>query len=383
MTNSDAASCGRLFGAFRCFWFFLVVLPLPLTRLTHQADFAISVAVTAGGILGRAKRASPVAECALALLGASVSIAAAWTLHGWAHFRTRLLIGSAGVTLALLALPACVSARNLRLPDESLSAATGSVSNRGPNSSPPQDATVNQAPGAPANTQGAGAGTKIADSSNQNKKKKDLPQAPQPSQSSSEAGPRQTNRMMWIVPNFGAVSPGVKFKPMTRKQKFWMATEDSFDYSSFVWTAVLAAQSYGLDQYPELGRGGKAYGRYYWRGLLDGVSNSYWSEAIVPVLAHQDARYFTLGHGGFFRRTGYALSRVVITYSDSGHNTFNTSEVGGDFASAALSTAYYPPQERGIVKNGEGWGTQLESAALNNIAKEFWPDIRKYIFHKH
>ena len=188
--------------------------------------------------------------------------------------------------------------------------------------------------------------------------------------------------MLWVVPNFAAVSPGVKFEPMTPKQKFWMATEDSFDYSSFVWTGVLAFQSYELNEYPELGTGGAAYGRYYWRGMLDGISNSYFSEAIVPVLTHQDARYFTLGHGGIFKRLGYALSRVVVTYDDSGHNTFNCGEVCGDFASSALSTAYYPPQERGIVKISEGWGTQLESAALNNIAKEFWPDIRKYVFHK-
>ena len=26
-----------------------------------------------------------------------------------------------------------------------------------------------------------------------------------------------------------------------------------------------------------------------------------------------------------------------------------------------------------------GWGTQMESAALNNIVKEFWPDIRHKI----
>jgi hypothetical protein len=214
--------------------------------------------------------------------------------------------------------------------------------------------------------------------SNSKKQKKKKKPARKPSLASKT---QQTNRMLWVVPNFAAVSPGVKFTPMTPKQKFWMATEDSFDYSSFVWTGVLAFQSYELDEYPELGTGGTAYGRYYWRGLLDGISNSYFSEAIVPVLTHEDARYFTLGHGGFFKRLGYALTRVVVTYDDSGHNTFNCGEVCGDFISSALSTAYYPPQERGIVKISEGWGTQLESAALNNIAKEFWPDVRKHVFH--
>jgi hypothetical protein len=286
-------------------------------------------------------------------------------------------IQTAGAVLPVIFSPTILSARSLNV--------ARTVRRREENSSQPEQIASAQSPGRPdASTkpQKSASTTKSSDGSKQRKKQaQELPNAPQPSQNSSDL--QQTNRMMWIVPNFAAVSPGVKFEPMTPKQKFWMATEDSFDYSSFAWTGVMAAQDYALDSYPELGTGASGYSRYYWRGLLDGISNSYFSEAIVPVMTHEDSRYFTLGHGGIFRRLGYALSRVVVTYSDSGRNTFNVSEVGGDFASAALSTAYYPPQERGMVKISEGWGTQLESAALNNIAKEFWPDIRKDIFRRH
>jgi hypothetical protein len=30
----------------------------------------------------------------------------------------------------------------------------------------------------------------------------------------------------------------------------------------------------------------------------------------------------------------------------------------------------------------ENWGAQMESAALNNIVKEFWPDIRHDILRQ-
>jgi len=40
------------------------------------------------------------------------------------------------------------------------------------------------------------------------------------------------------------------------------------------------------------------YGRYYWRAFLDGVSGTYFTEAIVPVILREDPRYYTLGHGG-------------------------------------------------------------------------------------
>jgi hypothetical protein len=193
--------------------------------------------------------------------------------------------------------------------------------------------------------------------------------------------PPQTKRMFWVVPNFAAVSAGTQFKPLTTKGKFVMATDDSFDYSSFVWTGVVAAQSFGLNSDPELGGGIAGYGRYYWRAFVDGVSGTYFTEAIVPALTHEDPRYFTMGEGGFFRRIGYALSRTFVTRTDSGGSSFNWSEAGGNALEATLSNAYYPPQERGVSQTARNWATQMESAALNNVAKEFWPDIRSGILH--
>jgi len=193
---------------------------------------------------------------------------------------------------------------------------------------------------------------------------------------------KQTNRIMGVVPNFAAVSANTQLPPLTTKGKFWIATEDSFDYSSFVWTGILAGQEFALNNYPEFGQGAAGYGRYYWHTFVDGVSGTYFTEAIVPWLTHQDPRYYTLGHGGFFRRTGYALSRVVVTRTDSGGTSFNWSEVGGNAIEAGLANAYYPAQERGARQTAINWGAQLESAALNNIAKEFWPDVRRVLFHR-
>jgi hypothetical protein len=49
---------------------------------------------------------------------------------------------------------------------------------------------------------------------------------------------------------------------------------------------------------------------------------------------------------------------------------------------AGLSNAYYPHQERGARQTARDWGAQMESAVLNNIAKEFWPDIRHFILRQ-
>jgi hypothetical protein len=167
---------------------------------------------------------------------------------------------------------------------------------------------------------------------------------------------RQTNRIMWVVPNFAAVSAGKQLPRLTTHDKFALASRDCLDYSGFTWTAILAAQTYAANSDPELGRGIAAYGRYFWRTFADGVSGSYFTEAIVPSLMHEDPRYYTLGSGGFWRRAEYAVSRAVVTKTDSGGSGFNWSEVGGNALVAGLSNAYYPPQERGFYQTVRDWG---------------------------
>ncbi|MGH9514312.1 MAG: hypothetical protein ACRD3P_01365, partial [Terriglobales bacterium] len=202
----------------------------------------------------------------------------------------------------------------------------------------------------------------------QNDPKEDQSDEPNSSASgdSTQSKERQTKRMMWVVPNFAAVSAGAQLPALTTREKFRLAEDDSFDYSAFVWTGILAFQSWALNSDPELGQGAAGYGRYYWRGFADGVSGTYFTEAIVPALTHEDPRYYTMGTGGFLRRTEYALSRTFLTKTDSGGTSFNWSEVGGNALEAGLSNAYYPPQEQGFNQTLRNWGTQMESAAVNN-----------------
>jgi hypothetical protein len=188
---------------------------------------------------------------------------------------------------------------------------------------------------------------------------------------------QQTKRMFGVIPNFSAVSAHTEVPTLTTGGKFWLATQDSVDYSSFIWAGIQAGQSMALKSYPELGHGAAGYSRYYWRAFADQASGSYFTEAIVPALTHEDPRYYTLGYGGFFRRAEYALSRVVLTRKDSGSTTFNYSEIVGNGLEAGLANLYYPPQERSLHNTAVNWGSQLEGAALNNLFREFWPDIRR------
>jgi hypothetical protein len=192
----------------------------------------------------------------------------------------------------------------------------------------------------------------------------------------------QTKRILGIIPNFRSVSTDEQLAPQSVREKFLTATDDSFDYSSAFVPAMLAAYSMGINSTPEFGEGAVGYARYFWHTAVDQTSENYLVEFVMPVATHEDTRYYTLGRGGFVKRTGYALSRAVVTRTDSGHETFNFSEVVGSGAASGLSSLYYPTRERSLGNTGTEWGLDIGIDAASFVAKEFWPDINRHLFHQ-
>jgi hypothetical protein len=190
----------------------------------------------------------------------------------------------------------------------------------------------------------------------------------------------QTPRIMGILPNFTAVDSNTRLPRLATGEKFVIAMHDSVDYSSLLLVAALAGKGLSSKAIPAFGTGPAGFSRYYWRQFTDQVSGTFFTEAILPTLTHEDPRYYTFGKNGFFKRASYAISRTFITKNDRGTNEFNISEIGGNASEATLSNLYYPASERGFSKTAKNFATQTVITAGANILKEFWPDIRKNIF---
>lgn len=209
----------------------------------------------------------------------------------------------------------------------------------------------------------------------------DLPDAPAPQATAEPHQDVQTKRILGIIPNFRAVSSSDKLPAQSVKEKFVTASQDSFDYSSVFIPSLLAGYSMAIKATPEFHQGAAGYGRYFWHSFLDQTTENMMVEFVVPTITHEDTRYYTLGRGGFLKRSGYAVSRAVVTRSDSAKETFNISEVVGAGASAGLSNAYYPSAERSFENTGKQWGLNVGIDAATFVFKEFWPDINHHLFH--
>jgi hypothetical protein len=214
-----------------------------------------------------------------------------------------------------------------------------------------------------------------------------LPDAPTPSGTPVKAvipaSKQQPKRILGVMPNYRAVSAGEIPPPPTPRQALKIATQNSFDYSSFVFVGITSALAEWTDAHPQLGQGMPGYGRYYWRGFLDKTDGNYLVVFALPTVLHQDERYYAKGEGGFWKRGIYAATRILITPNYQGHNTFNASEVFGRGAAQAISTTYYPSQTRTAGSVAVKYGWAMGRDAFANVFREFWPDISARLHHRH
>jgi len=199
------------------------------------------------------------------------------------------------------------------------------------------------------------------------------PSAPNPT-------PSQSKRAFGFVPNYRTVDASLPYKPITPREKWTIAAKDSFDWPLVFVAAGFAGLGQMTNQNPRLGQGMSGYANRFVRAYADQVIANMLVEGAFPVLLHEDPRYFRIGHGSFWHRTGYAASRVFVTRTDSGNWRFNNSEVFGNAVAVGISNAYYPGT-RTLRNNSERYVMQIGTDAFSNILKEFWPDVQHKFFN--
>ena len=191
------------------------------------------------------------------------------------------------------------------------------------------------------------------------------------------------DRLFYALPNFLTLENAGQVPPLSTKEKFKVVTKGSFDYVQIPWYAFLAGISQAEDSEKGYGQGAEGYGKRFGAYFADGTIENYMTGAILPSVLRQDPRLFQSGKGSFTHRTGYAISRIFVTRTDSGHQQFNYSEIVGSALAAGISTySYHPHEDKTLPNTLSVWGTQVGYDTMTLVVKEFWPDIRRKIQKK-
>lgn len=190
------------------------------------------------------------------------------------------------------------------------------------------------------------------------------------------------DRIFEVLPNYGTVETSKTLPPLTSGQKFRIATASVFDWAAYPFNGALSAIAQAKNDPKSWGQGWGAYGQRYGESFADNSIGTYMTVAIFPSLLHEDPRYYQLGKGSFAHRAYHGINRLFVTRTDSGHDRVNISESLGNAVAAAISNAYHPPEDRTAARNASTFGFLILYDGLANELKEFWPDIRRKVFHK-
>lgn len=174
-----------------------------------------------------------------------------------------------------------------------------------------------------------------------------------------------------------------KTDPLTTGQKFAQVPKNFFNPFTFIAVGVEAGIDQAADFHHGYGQGAEGFGKRFGADLADTATGQLFGVGVYPSIFHTDPRYYRMGSGSFFSRATYSATRVLVTRTDSGRRIFNAPEILATATSSGIARAYYPDDERTAGDFAVSMGTRIAFDAAYNLAKEFWPDVRRHLFgHK-
>jgi hypothetical protein len=191
-------------------------------------------------------------------------------------------------------------------------------------------------------------------------------------------------RMFGMIPDFeSANNTPENQRPLTVHEKYMLALHQSFDFSAYIGDAFQSGIQQATNSQPHYGRGGGAYGERLAAAQADQTSGSMLIYGFFPAVWHEDPRYFRQGTGSAATRVWYAVSRTFVTRRDDGTNGFNKSQTVGQLVACAISTSYYPAQDRSASSVFLNWAVNLGYNSVYNVLTEYYTDMLNGIFHLH
>jgi hypothetical protein len=141
-----------------------------------------------------------------------------------------------------------------------------------------------------------------------------------------------------------------EWKPLTARQKFDVFLHSTYSPRTFANVAMDEALDRAKGQHlnREYERGLRGVEQRYGVSLATNETDVFFQRFLFPTLLKQDPRYFRNPDLPFFQRALYAMSRVLITRTDSGGQTFNSSRILSVAASRAVSDLYVPGERQGM-----------------------------------
>lgn len=185
---------------------------------------------------------------------------------------------------------------------------------------------------------------------------------------------QEHQRVLGVMATFNTTS-NKDALPLSPSQKFSLFFKSATDPWPFLLAGVISGIGQADDSLPEYGQGAQGYAKRYGAAYSDAFIGNFFGNAVLPIMLHEDPRYFQKGTGSAASRFLWAASSTVWCKRDRGGWGPNYANIGGNLIGSAISNVYYPASDRTVTDTiTRGLTTSAEGIVGAEVI-EFWPDL--------
>jgi hypothetical protein len=190
-----------------------------------------------------------------------------------------------------------------------------------------------------------------------------------------QAGPSNCPPIGW----YQRFVNGPRDKPLTPKDKAWLAARNMVDPFNTITILGEAGISVAADSHSPYGPGMPGYGRYVGVSYTQDLTGEFFGTFLIPTIVHQDPHYHRMPEAKMRRRIAHALYQVVWTQGDSGKGMPNYANLVGFAIDDEISNLYVPGRKTDLGSSASRYAIGLATAPIGNFIAEFLPDVARHI----
>jgi hypothetical protein len=172
---------------------------------------------------------------------------------------------------------------------------------------------------------------------------------------------------------------GPQVKPMTPKEKAWLAVRNVADPFNTITILGSSAVAVAANSHSAYGPGMTGFGRYVGVSYSQDMTGEFFGTFLIPSIVHQDPHYHRMPEAGIKRRIAHVLYQVAWTQGDNGKGMLNYADLVGFGIDDEIANLYVPGRETDARASAERYGLALALAPTDNAITEFLPDIARKI----
>jgi hypothetical protein len=184
---------------------------------------------------------------------------------------------------------------------------------------------------------------------------------------------------MPIINWYARFLDGPQVKPLTPKEKAWLAIRNIGDPFNAMTIVGLSAITIAADSHTADGPGMPGFARNVGVSYAQDMTSEFFNTFLIPSVMHEDPHYHREPTATIRHRILHCMVQVLWTQGDNGKGMLNYSDLVGYAIDDEVSNLYVPGRSTNLPASAARYGIALATAPTGNAITEFVPDIARHI----